>query len=408
MAMIANYAQFDGLHYETGAVRNVLAHLGARAPHTKAPFSEAMLLGISGGAAFGYFTFEYKGYAPQLNLISRNTFDPLETLLTRLAVPREVVHSTDAAKAERALVEALEGNHPAIVWADHCTLSYNDVPVDAGWWAMQPLVAFGLDDGVVHLADRSHQPLTVSAAEFSHARARVKKDKFRQITLMAPDATKLKDAVQRGIWQCVALFTEKPPKGARNNFGFEAYRHWAAMLTNTRNTHSWARFFPAGSALWAALAGGSYVPGLIGWVHTWGMGDGMERGAYADFLDEAAALLKRPKLGVAAGHFRASREAWLELASLALPDDAPICREARELIMRRHALFVERGQDALEERRAIRARLGEIAAGMATGFPMSDAQVVAVREAMRAQVMKIHDLEYEAVKAMQVGMRDGA
>jgi hypothetical protein len=404
MAMIKNYAQFDGLHYETGPVRNVLAHLGVIAPHTKKPLSEAMLLGISGGVTFGYFLFGYKGYPPQLNLLSRNTFDPLETLLTRLAVPRDVVHSTDEKKAEAALIESLEGNQPAIVWADYCTLPYNDLPPDVGWWAMQPLVVFGLEDGVAHIADRSHKPLTVSAAEFSKARARVKKDKFRQMTLAAPDLTKLKDAVQKGIWQCVALYTEKPPKGAKTNFGFAAFRHWAAMLTNTRNTQSWARFFPSGPEMWSALAGGSYVPGLIGWIHTWGMGDGMERGAYADFLDEAAILLKRPKLGVAAEHFRASRAAWLELGRIAMPDDAPLCREARELIIRKHRLFVEQGQAAMDEIKAANARLREIVALVAKDFPLSDAQVAAVREAMSVQVMKIHDLEYEAVKAMQTAM----
>lgn len=404
MAMIKNYTQFDGLHYETGPVRNALAHQGVIAPHTKQPLSEAMLLGISGGVTFGYFVFGYKGYPPQLNLLSRNTFDPLETLLTRLAAPREVTHSADEKKAEATLIETLEGNHPAIVWADYCTLPYNDLPPDIGWWAMQPLVVFGLENGVAHIADRSRKPLTVSAAEFSKARARVKKDKFRQMTLAAPDLSKLKDAVQKGIWQCVALYTEKPPKGAKTNFGFAAYRHWATMLTNTRNAQSWARFFPPGPEMWSALAGGSYVPGLISWIETWGMGDGMERGAYADFLDEAAMLLKKPKLSRAAEHFRASQQAWHELGCIAMPDDAPLCREARELIVRKHQRFVEGGQVAMDEIKAANARLREINVTAAKDFPLSEAQAVAIREAMSAQVMTIHDLEYEAVKAMQAAM----
>jgi hypothetical protein len=261
-----------------------------------------------------------------------------------------------------------------------------------------------VQDGVVHIADRSHTPFAVSATEFSKARARVKKDKFRQMTLTVPDLARLKDAVHKGIWQCVALYTEKPPKGAKTNFGFAAYRHWAAMLTNTRNTHSWARFFPPGPAMWSALAGTTHVPGLIGWIQTWGIGDGMERGAYAEFLDEAAALLGRSSLGLAAGHFRASREAWLELGRIAMPDEAPLCREARELIGRKHRLFVERGQGALDEIQAASARLREIGAMAAEDFPLSVTQVAHVREAMSKQVMKIHDLEYEAVKAMQAAM----
>jgi len=128
------------------------------------------------------------------------------------------------------------------------------------------------------------------------------------------------------------------------------------------------------------------------------------RGAYADFLDEAAALLKRSKLKAAADGFRTSREAWLALAHIAMPDDVLLCREARELIVKRHHLFVDCGGDALGDMRAIDARLSEIRATVAKDFPMSDSQVKTVHEAMSAQVMKIHDIEFDAVKAMQSAM----
>jgi hypothetical protein len=59
----------------------------------------------------------------------------------------------------------------------------------------------------------------------------------------------------------VQLYIEKPPKGAKTNFGFEVYRHWANMLTNTRNTQSWTRFFPAGSPAWSAMVGFGHNPG---------------------------------------------------------------------------------------------------------------------------------------------------
>ena len=112
MSIIQNYHQFEGRHYETGPIHNVLAHLGVKAPHTGQALSEAMLMGISGGATFGYFLFDYKGHDPMLSLLSRNTFDPLETLLTRLAVPREVKQTTDAKKAEANLFEVLESKTP--------------------------------------------------------------------------------------------------------------------------------------------------------------------------------------------------------------------------------------------------------------------------------------------------------
>ncbi len=404
MSVIKGYRQFEGLHYETGPVRNVLAHLGVKAPHTGKPISEALLMGISGGAVFGYFLFDYKGHDPLLSLISRNTFDPLETLLTRLAVPREVKQSADEKKAENKLIETLESNQPAIVWADMTSLPYNGIAPSEDWWAMLPLVVYGTDDQHAYIADRSRQPLTVTHEQFLSARGRIKKEKFRLMTLSAPDLSKLKDAVQSGIWQCIQLYTEKPPKGAKTNFGFAAYRHWANMLTNARNTHSWARFFPAGASMWSALAGGGMSPGLMGWIYTWGFGDGMERGAYADFLDEAADLLKRPKLKTAAEFFCQSRLAWLALGQVAMPDDVLLCRETRELTIKRRSLFVEQGGASLDERKAIGTRLKEIRSIVDKSFPLSETQVIELREQMSKVVMKIHDLEYEAVKAMQAAM----
>ena len=72
--MIKKINRFEGRHYETGSVQNILALQGVKAPHTGRPYSEAFLLGVSGGIAFGYFTFEYKGFLPHLALLPRNTF----------------------------------------------------------------------------------------------------------------------------------------------------------------------------------------------------------------------------------------------------------------------------------------------------------------------------------------------
>jgi hypothetical protein len=50
---------------ENGSVHNFFAARGFTAPHTGEPYSEALLLGVSGGVTFGYFTFHYEGYDPQ-------------------------------------------------------------------------------------------------------------------------------------------------------------------------------------------------------------------------------------------------------------------------------------------------------------------------------------------------------
>ena len=81
---------FSGRHSETGSIQNVLALQGITAPHTDETYSEALLLGVSGGVTFGYFTFEYEGYLPHLALLTRNTFDPFQTILERLGIPQDV------------------------------------------------------------------------------------------------------------------------------------------------------------------------------------------------------------------------------------------------------------------------------------------------------------------------------
>ena len=93
MPTLTDYAQFHGRHWETGSVANHLAYQGITAPHTNAPYSEAFLLGVSGGLAFGYFTFHYEGHDPQCNLLTRNTFDPLGTMLSRLGIVQTVLRT---------------------------------------------------------------------------------------------------------------------------------------------------------------------------------------------------------------------------------------------------------------------------------------------------------------------------
>ena len=165
MPTLDNYTQFIGRHWETGSVANVLAY------QNEGTLSEAMLMGISGGAAFGYFVFDYKDTDPHVALLSRNTFDPLDTLLERLAIPQDIYQTQIAGKAERNLIEVLERGRPAIVWADMFGLPYNALTPGAQMWSMMPIVVYGVEGELVHIADRASTALTVSVEELARARA---------------------------------------------------------------------------------------------------------------------------------------------------------------------------------------------------------------------------------------------
>jgi hypothetical protein len=400
MPKLNKYRQFDGRHWETGSVCNYFAYRGVNAPHTGKPLSEALLMGVSGGLLMGYFSFAYTGYDPHVALLTRNTFSPLDTLLVRLGVVQHVLQTTNADKARANLIGTLEDGDPAIVWADMFSLSYNSLPFDKGMWAMFPLIVFGYDEDAdsVWIADRARVPLAITTAELAAARARVKKDKFRLLTLDPPDLDKLPVAVQQGIWDTIKRYTEAPVAAAKNNFGFAAYQRWADLLTKPSQKMSWERQFPAGIKMYAGLTSTFRGIALIG-------GEGQaERDMYADFLDEARVVLGRAELKEAAKHFRAAGRAWRDLATALLPDDVPAFKETRELMLRGHKLFIDTGGAALVEIKDINARLDTLKAGMAKKFPLSPAQVVALRENLAAHVLRIHDIEKEAHAALQAAM----
>jgi hypothetical protein len=395
---------FDGRHYETGSVQNILALQGVKAPHTGKPYSEAFLLGVSGGIAFGYFTFEYKGFLPHLVFLTRNTFDPFPTMLERLGVVQTVYQTTKAEIAERNLVETLASGSPALVWADQCSLPYtNQDPKE--YWNMIPIVVYGIDGDHAMVADRSSRPLRVSMETLMNARGRVKKDKYRLVTIEAPQPAKLAAAAQKGIWQCISLFTDKPPRGTRQNFGFAAYEHLADMLTNARNKQSWARYFGPGPCMYQALAGSVTQPGAFTWINLWGAGDGAERALYANFLDEAAILLEKKSLKEAAEQFRLSHTQWLKFADTLLPSTVPALHEAKTLMLRRNQLFVEKGEEAMDEIHEIISRLKKLQDAAAREFPLIETQVFELRSTLREHVLAISGIEQKAVELLQASMK---
>ena len=393
--------QFTGRHWETGSIHNALAMQGVKAPHTGEPYSEALFLGVSGGIAFGYFTFEYKGYLPHVSILTRNTFDPFTTMLERLGIAHDVQQTNKADIAEKNLQNALETGLYPLVWADYFSMPYNDLPMDESMWGMFPVLAAKMDGNAVTVADRSSRSLRVSLAGFTKARGRVKDDKYRLMTLDTPQPTKLAGAVHKGICQTIKLFTEKPPKGARDNFGFAAYDKLANMLVNTRNKQSWERYFAPGVRMYHALAGSPVQPGAYDWVNIWGSADGAERGLYADFLDEAAVILNKPALKDSAEKFRESYQLWLQFGNALLPDEVPLLGESKKMIQKKYELFINKGIDALPEIRKSNARLRELLKESENDFPLSQMEAANFRANLRDILLKISEIEQKAVDLLQ-------
>jgi len=176
------------------------------------------------------------------------------------------------------------------------------------------------------------------------------------------------------------------------------------MLTNIRNKQGWERMLAPGSRMYAALAGFGYQPGAFGWARTFPSNQVDDRNLYADFLDEAALILKKPGLKGAGEQFRASSEAWHNLSEALLPDDVPLLKEAKELLLLKRDLFVEQGGSARDEMTAAEARLSEIYSLAAADFPMSEQEVAGMREGLAEHVMNISNIEREAIELVQAAM----
>lgn len=243
-------------------------------------------------------------------------------------------------------------------------------------------------------------PLDVLTA----ARGRVKENKYRVMCLEGLDAAKVPSAVQKGIWQAISLYIDAPPKGKRDNFGLAAFQYWADMLTNTRNKMSWERNFAPGRRMTSALVGDGWQTGIFDHIRPIGAGDNAERDFYAQFLEEAADILRKPALDEAAAHFRLAAQAWRALSDAILPDSIPVLKSIKALKLRRREVWWEQGGDGLDEFARIDAALRTQIRALHEDFPMTVDEARDYRAGLREHVLKIHDIERDAVMAMQGAM----
>jgi hypothetical protein len=267
-------------------------------------------------------------------------------------------------------------------------------------WQMYPILVYGYDEAedAAWIADRARVPLTVTTGQLAAARGRVKIDKYRVVTLGDPNPQKLASAVSKGVWDTIQLFTDKPPKGSRENFGFAAYRRWSDLLLNPKLKNSWEKVFPAGRPMIAGLTS-AY------WGITLNDPTGAaERGTYADFLEEASLILKNPGLKQVAGLFRQCAPAWKELAHALLPDDVPAFKQMRQLMSHGQELFIERGGEALPEIAQANRQFKALKEEVGSDFPLDDGGVRRLLESLRDRIMSVHDVEMEAVRGLQEAM----
>lgn len=398
MPKLDTYDRFLGRHPVTGSVANALAHAGVKAPHTGQPLSEALLAGIAGGICFGYFYFHYEGHAPQVNIVTRYSFDEYgySPLVDRLGVGRDVIQTTAEKKARENLVAQLEAGEAPIVWADVLSFSYETSELGEDMWMVTPVIVYSYDDESALLADRSRAPIEVPAHVLDRARGRVKKERFRIVTLETPDLDRLPEAVSAGIASCVSLYTEKPPKGSGRSWGLRGFDRFIEVLTKPTAKGSWAKALDGAADAYAGLTT-AYKYALLFWKDE---SESADRDLYAAFLREAAEVLDRPALTEVAEHYDRAAEAWRHLGAALLPDDVPLLRETRELLLERHRRFLDSGTQALDDLEATDERLSSL-----RGESLSEREIESIYSSVADGVRTIRDIESEAVSALTHAMK---
>jgi hypothetical protein len=392
---------FPGNVPATTALRVLLAHAGLRDPHTGEPFSEAMLFGLAGGVGIGVFSFFYeKQNFASFFLAGRHLWHDhlayLRGACERLGLSVEVRECSGVKPAEKHLRELLERG-PCIAWVDGAALPHRAFPAECSWNLYHVVTVYRLDGDTALIGDLTDEPIRIPLAALTEARGRIKKDKYRLLSLTGtPTPVDLAAAVRDGLRACVAgLNGEGAPKSARNNFSLDALRLWSERLHGSKDKERWERVFEGGR-LWRGLTS---IHECVEYQNT---GGGLCRPLFAEFLTEASAALDRGELRLLAERYTDLGRAWSELADAALPDDVPELREVKELHARRTELTVSGGN--ADEVRATWMRLGELEKQAHTKFPLSDADAAALRARLQARVAAL----YESERAAQTALANAA
>jgi hypothetical protein len=377
------------------ALRVLLAHAGVRDPHTKEPFSEAMVFGIAGGIGIGVFSFLYeKENFASFFVAGRHSWQDdltyFEGACDRLGLKPVVKEATGAKAADKQLREAL-ADGPCIAWVDAAHLPHLALPAMFSGGAYHVITVYRIDDakGEALIGDRGDEPVTIPLAALAEARGRIKKQKNRLLSLPPSKGTQdLAALVEGGLRACHQGLV----KQRMTNFTLEAIRVWGERMHGSKDKEAWERVFTPGKRLWRGLVS------IYDFIEHYGTGSGLCRPIFADFLREAGEALKRPKLHSLAEGYAELGRAWSALADAALPDTVPPLRKAKELHARKAELLA--AGDSVEEVGALWKEIADLERQAGECFPLSEAQSAALRQALQSRIMALYESEVAAHEAM--------
>jgi hypothetical protein len=389
--ILERYQQLGGVHPLSACLRNALTYHGVRAPHTGEPFTEAMVLGLSGGLGVGYILWEFKK-EPYPILVVAFSYrwnygeSVLEAACRRLGATPSVQETTSRAKAARQLEAALAAGQPAIVWTDLYDWTYDHHHL------LNVVTVVGIDEEAdeVLVDDRAPTPIRVPREAFADARVVVPSYKNRLMLVEPSGDIDLEHALLEALQNCVDYLG-----AGSDSFALPALRKWARLLTDSNHKKGWPQVFAGQRGVYSALKG------IFEGIELTGTGGSGLRPLYAEFLDEAAGVLGNPKLSQVAELYRKAAGRWTALAEAALPNGVEAFRETKALLRERLALHMAQPPGVNERIQEISTRLAAHKKELDARFPLDEGETLALFKELAEHVMGVYDAEREAQQALK-------
>lgn len=378
-----------GRQPESATLRNVLIQRDAC---TSDLCTEEILFGLGGGIGCAYFLFDMHGGHPVYigsRIHAKEGDTPYFTLqMTEgWGATADVRHSSSPSAATKSLVKILNDGFTPIVWVEVTKLPYMFLSGHAN--AYHQVVVYGMEGDDVLVGDLGDSVIRMSMEELTEARNSNYAPKFRTVVISEATA---KPQLRETLSDRIRVTCSQMLEGLGiANFGLAALNKWAQMLTNTKNKKGWPNCFPGGPPLHGAMST------VFGQIELRGYGGSAFRGLYADFLDQAAGVLKKSALKKVAEQFRESEASWRAISDAALPDSIPLLKETREALTRRSVLIRKPRTTAIDkELESLRDRLKQLRERSAKELSLSKADTLDLFGAISERVLETEKIERAA------------
>ena len=243
----------------TATLANVLANQGVVSGLTGEPLTEATILGIGGGLGAGYILWEFKSHgAPVLTVAFRNQWQypwiPGWTgkTLERLGIEADVNQTGGAKGAREALDARLDAGSPVIASVDLAMIETWGLPGRFRATSNTFVICGREADGTYLVDDRGRAPFRIAPDVLAAARGGSDRSSTGSFGSKSTEgrspADRLRAALQAGLEDQVDHLRSKS-----DSFSLPAWRKWARMMTDERNTKAWPRVFVDGHGLFRAL-----------------------------------------------------------------------------------------------------------------------------------------------------------